>query len=74
MSDSLATLWTVAHQAPLSLEFPRQELLEWVTISFPRGSSWPRDQTHICCMAGRFFITQASGKSKEAPQGIGKIL
>ena len=25
MSDSFATPWTVAHQAPLSIEFPRQE-------------------------------------------------
>ena len=25
MSDSFATLWTVAHQAPLSMEFCRQE-------------------------------------------------
>ena len=24
-SDSFATLWTVAHQAPLSMGFPRQE-------------------------------------------------
>ena len=25
MSDSSVTPWTVAHQAPLSMEFPRQE-------------------------------------------------
>ena len=25
MSDSLVTLWTVAHHAPLSMRFPRQE-------------------------------------------------
>ena len=35
MSDS----WTVALQAPLSMEFSGQELLEWVAISFSRGSS-----------------------------------
>ena len=29
-----ATLWAVAHQAPLFMEFSRQEL-EWVAISFP---------------------------------------
>ena len=79
------TPWTVAHQAPLSMEFPRQEywtgfsfpavgdlsdpeivsmfpvslalaggffitvppgkLIEWVAISFSRGSSGSRDQT-----------------------------
>ena len=36
-------------------------ILEWVTISFSRGSSWPRDQTQISwgsCIAGRW----ATGK------------
>jgi len=32
MSDS-AMLWTVAYQAPLSMEFPRQEC--WSELSFP---------------------------------------
>ena len=26
-------------------------ILEWVTISFSRGFSWPRDQTHISCIS-----------------------
>ena len=42
------TPWTAAHQAPLSMGFwifPR--ILEWVAISFSRGSSWPRDWTYI---------------------------
>ena len=30
-------------------------ILEWVAISFSRESSWPRDRTHISCLAGRFF-------------------
>ena len=29
--------WTIAHQAPLSMELSRQELLEWVAIPFSRG-------------------------------------
>ena len=33
-------------------------MLERVAISFPRGSSRPRDQTHICCTAGRFLTTE----------------
>ena len=28
-------------------------ILEWVAIPFSRGSSQPRDQTHISCVAGR---------------------
>ena len=30
-------------------------ILEWVAISFSRGSSWPRDRTQVSCTAGRFF-------------------
>jgi len=29
-------------------------ILEWVAISFSRGSSWPRDQTRVSCIAGKF--------------------
>jgi len=36
--------------------------LEWVGVSFSRGSSPPRDQTHISCLAGRFFTTESPGK------------
>ena len=38
-----ATLWTVGHQAPLTMAFPRPRILEWVAISSFRGSSKPRD-------------------------------
>ena len=30
-------------------------ILEWVTISFSRGSSQPRSRTQVSCIAGRFF-------------------
>ena len=33
-------------------------ILEWIAISFSRGSSWPRDRIHASCIshiAGRFF-------------------
>ena len=26
-------------------------ILEWVAISFSRGSSWPRDWTHVSCVS-----------------------
>ena len=35
-------------------------ILRWVAISFPRGSSRPRDQTQVCCIAGQFFTNWAS--------------
>ena len=47
-----ATPWTLAHQAPLSMEFARQE---YRRIPFSRGFSWPRDWTQVSSIAGRFF-------------------
>ena len=35
-------------------------ILEWVAISFSRGSSWPRDQTQVSCIAGSFFTIWAT--------------
>ena len=37
-------------------------ILEWIAISFSRGSSWPRDQIQVSCIAGRFFSIWAKGK------------
>ena len=37
-------------------------LLEWVTIPFSRGSSQPRDQTQVFCIAGRFLLSETSEK------------
>ena len=34
--------------------------LEWVAISFFRGSSWPRDGTWVSCIAGRHFTFWAT--------------
>ena len=30
-------------------------IVEWIAISFSRGSSRPRNQTKVSCVAGRFF-------------------
>ena len=30
-------------------------ILEWVAIPFSKGSSQPRDQTQVSCIAGGFF-------------------
>jgi len=37
-------------------------ILEWVAFPFSRGSSQPRDQTGVSCIAGGFFTTELSGK------------
>ena len=36
--------------------------LEWVAISFSRGSSRPRDRARISCIAGRLCTTEPPGK------------
>ena len=54
------TLWTVAHEASVSMGFSRQEH-EWVAVPSFRGSSLPRDRTCISCsfcIAGGFFIIE----------------
>ena len=38
-------------------ESPR--ILEWVAYSFSSGSSWPRNQTRVYCIAGKFFTNWA---------------
>ena len=35
-------------------------ILEWVAISFSRGSSRLRDQTQVSCIAGGFFMAWAT--------------
>ena len=63
-----ATLWTVAHQAPLSMGILQARMLEWVAMPSSRGSSPPRDRTRVSCgsrTAGRFFTAEPLGK----PQG-----
>ena len=40
-------------------------ILEWVAMPSSRGSSWPKDQTHIACIsgtAGRYFTTEPPRK------------
>ena len=39
-------------------------LLEWIAISFSRGSSWPSNQIWVFCIAGRLFTNWAT---REAP-------
>ena len=64
------TPWTVAHQAPLSMEFSRQEY--WSGLPFPSpgelpdpGSEpWSPILQEVSCTAGRFFTDWAR---KEAP-------
>ena len=47
-------------------------ILEWVAMSSSRGSSPPRDQTHIfcsSCFAGGFFTAKPPGKPNSIVSG-----
>ena len=39
-------------------------ILEWVAISFTRGSSWPGDQTQVSYTAGGFFTRDSEPPGK----------
>ena len=43
------------------LGISQARILDWVTISFFRGSSRPKDQSWVSCIAGRFFTVRANG-------------
>ena len=45
------TPWAVACQGPLSTDSFQARILEWVAISYSRGSSQCRDQTYISCVS-----------------------
>ena len=46
MSDSFATPWTVACQAPLSMVFPRQE--HWSGLPFSSQGIFPTQGSNLC--------------------------
>ena len=60
MSNSFVTPQTVAHQAPLIHGILQARILEWVPISCFRGSSEPRDRTHIFCIGRQILYYWAT--------------
>ena len=63
----LATPWTLAHQAPLSMGFPRQEYSSG--LPFPPPGDLPTPGTEptsleLPALAGGFFTTTPPGKAK----------
>ena len=74
LSDSLATPWTAAHKAPLSMKFSRQEY--WSRLPFPSPGDLPNPwiKPMSPALAGRFFTTEPPGKLKynKVRQEMGK--
>ena len=61
----LAAPWTVTHQAPLSIGFPRQEY--WSGLPFPFLGDFPNPGIEPAspespALAGRYFTPEPSGK------------
>ena len=59
------TQWTVVHQAPLSMEFSRQEY--WSELQFPTPEDLPDpgikfESLEAPALAGGFFIIGSAGK------------
>ena len=55
VSNPLQPPWTAPCQSPLSMGILQARILEWVAMTSSRGSSQPRDQTQVSCIAGGFF-------------------
>ena len=69
--QTLATPWTLAHQAPLSMGCPRQE--QWSVLPFPSPGDLPIPGTEplspalqvSSCNASRFFSFEPPGKPEQ---------
>ena len=70
MSDAFMTLWAIAHQAPLSMGFPRQEY--WSVLSFPTPGDLPDQGIEPVSpeLAGIFLTTAPPGKPKYSSSHI----
>ena len=58
------TPWTVTLQGSSVHGISQAKILEWVAISYSRGSSQPRDRTQVSYIAGRFFTTRNQKESE----------
>ena len=70
MFRSFETPWTVAQQAPLSMGRPRQKY--WSGLPFPSPGDLPDTGIKPAspALAGRFFITEPSGKTQVFNYGM----
>ena len=64
-ANLFVTPWSVAHQAPLSMGFPRQEYWNW--LPFPPPWDLPNPEIEPAspmslALAGRFITTASPGK------------
>ena len=62
--------WTVAHQAPQSIGFSRQEY--WTGLPFPTPGDHPNSevQPETLALAGGFFTTVPLGETRRAKKDL----
>ena len=49
------------------------QLLEWVAYPFSSGSSQPRNQTRVSCIAGWFFTSWATREAQQGERPLEKV-
>ena len=62
MSSSFVMPWSVAHQAPQSMGFPRQEYWNSLPLPIPRGFPDPEIEPKSSALVGGCFTTEPPGK------------
>ena len=70
MFRSFETPWTVAHQDPLSMGFPRQKYWSGLPFSSPGDLPDTGIKPASPALAGRFFITEPPGKTQGFNYGM----
>ena len=66
LCQTLATLWTIAHQTPLSVGLSWQEYWSWLPFPLPGDLPNPGTEPEFPAahaLAGGFFTTEPPGKA-----------
>ena len=77
VAQSCPTLWDSMDCSPPGCSVYgifQARILEWVAISFSRGSSQPRDRTQVSCIVGRRFTVWVTREIRRAEVGLTEML
>ena len=72
MPDSFATPWTIAHQVPLFMGFPRQEYQRRLPFPSPGDLPDPVIEPASPALADGVFTAEPSGKPPVTVEGLKK--
>ena len=71
--NSFVTPQTKAYQIPLSMDFLGKNTRVGCHFLL-QGTSWPKNQTRVSCLAERFFITEPPGMPTPPPPAVSSAL